>query len=329
MNRLERKDMMKEENFIIRVVEMHYKQGLSQQQISEKLNISRTTVSRALTKAKDIGIIEIKINYPAGTGNDLEAQLEKKYGLKEVIIAYSNQEDRLADEIAKNASDFLVRQIKNPMKIALTRGSTMQQMTEALAQNPRIKFLETDQVVILPSEGSTNISLTFPKKKRMMYSNFIVEEVARILDANSYNFLCPLYVSKKTREALLEEPSIMDLINQLQQADLSMMGIGNLESDSTLIQSGYVSKETFQELKNQGGQAEFMSHVIDKYGQLVSQDYDSQIMSLSLDDLVKIPIRAGVAYGKQKHEAIRAVLAGKYINVLITDAQTARYLLGE
>lgn len=329
MNRLERKDMMKEENFIIRVVEMHYKQGLSQQQISEKLNISRTTVSRALTKAKDIGIIEIKINYPVGTGNDLEAQLEKKYGLKEVIIAYSNQEDRLADEIAKNASDFLVRQIKNPMKIALTRGSTMQQMTEALAQNPRIKFLETDQVVILPSEGSTNISLTFPKKKRMMYSNFIVEEVARILDANSYNFLCPLYVSKKTREALLEEPSIMDLINQLQQADLSMMGIGNLESDSTLIQSGYVSKETFQELKNQGGQAEFMSHVIDKYGQLVSQDYDSQIMSLSLDDLVKIPIRAGVAYGKQKHEAIRAVLAGKYINVLITDAQTARYLLGE
>ncbi|MDX8417199.1 sugar-binding transcriptional regulator [Absicoccus intestinalis] len=321
--------MMKEENFIIRVVEMHYKQGLSQQQISEKLNISRTTVSRALTKAKDIGIIEIKINYPVGTGNDLEAQLEKKYGLKEVIIAYSNQEDRLADEIAKNASDFLVRQIKNPMKIALTRGSTMQQMTEALAQNPRIKFLETDQVVILPSEGSTNISLTFPKKKRMMYSNFIVEEVARILDANSYNFLCPLYVSKKTREALLEEPSIMDLINQLQQADLSMMGIGNLESDSTLIQSGYVSKETFQELKNQGGQAEFMSHVIDKYGQLVSQDYDSQIMSLSLDDLVKIPIRAGVAYGKQKHEAIRAVLAGKYINVLITDAQTARYLLGE
>lgn len=321
--------MMKEESFIIRNVEMHYKQGLSQQQIAEKLNISRTTVSRALTKAKDTGIIEIKINYPTGTGNDLEVQLEKKYGLKEVIIAYSNQEDRLAEEIAKNASDFLVRQIKNPMKIALTRGSTMQQMTEALARNPRIKFLETDQVVILPSEGSTNISMTFPKKKRMMYSNFIVEEVARLLDANSYNFLCPLYVSKKTREDLLEEPSITDLLNQLRHADVSMMGIGNLESDSTLIQSGYVSKETIQKLKKQGGQAEFMSHVINQQGNLVSQDYDSQIMSLSLDDLVKIPVRAGVAYGKQKHEAIRAVLSGKYINVLITDAQTARYLLGE
>ena len=72
-----------------------------------------------------------------------------------------------------------------------------------------------------------------------------------------------------------------------------------------------------------------MSHVINQQGNLVSQDYDSQIMSLSLDDLVKIPVRAGVAYGKQKHEAIRAVLSGKYINVLITDAQTARYLLGE
>lgn len=324
---MERNVNMKEDSFIIRVVEMHYKQGLSQQEIANKLNVSRTTVSRALTKAKEKGIVEITINYPSGTGRELEMQLEEKYGLKEVIVAYSNDEEKMESEIAKNASDFLVRQIKNPMKIALTRGSAMQKMSVSLSSNPRVNFLDTSEVVILPTEGQTNVPLSYPKEKRMIYSNYVVEEVARIIGANSFGFLAPIYVSKKTKQALLEESCIIEFMDLIKAADLSMMGIGTLEEDSTLLKSGFVKKEDFKSLKEQGGKAEFMGHVIDADGNLVSEDYDSQIMSLALNDLKQIPVRAGIAYGKKKQEAIHAVLNGNYINVLITDAQTARYLL--
>ena len=41
----ERAGKLREERFIIKVVEMHYKQGLSQQEIGKKLNVSRTTIS--------------------------------------------------------------------------------------------------------------------------------------------------------------------------------------------------------------------------------------------------------------------------------------------
>lgn len=324
---MERNVNMKEDSFIIRVVEMHYKQGLSQQEIANKLNVSRTTVSRALTKAKEKGIVEITINYPSGTGRELEMQLEEKYGLKEVIVAYSNDEEKMESEIAKNASDFLVRQIKNPMKIALTRGSAMQKMSVSLSSNPRVNFLDTSEVVILPTEGQTNVPLSYPKEKRMIYSNYVVEEIARIIGANSFGFLAPIYVSKKTKQALLEESCIIEFMDLIKAADLSMMGIGTLEEDSTLLKSGFVKKADFKSLKEQGGKAEFMGHVIDADGNLVSEEYDSQIMSLALNDLKQIPVRAGIAYGKKKQEAIHAVLNGNYINVLITDAQTARYLL--
>ena len=46
---------MREERFITKVVDMHYKQGMSQQEIGKALNVSRPTVSRALTKAKKEG----------------------------------------------------------------------------------------------------------------------------------------------------------------------------------------------------------------------------------------------------------------------------------
>ena len=78
---------MREERFIIKVVEMHYKQGLSQQEIGKKLNVSRTTISRTLAQARREGYVQIKINYPEGSAINLEGMLEEKFQLKEVVIA--------------------------------------------------------------------------------------------------------------------------------------------------------------------------------------------------------------------------------------------------
>ena len=55
---IERAGKLREERFIIKVVEMHYKQGLSQQEIGKKLNVSRTTISRALAQAKKQGYVQ-------------------------------------------------------------------------------------------------------------------------------------------------------------------------------------------------------------------------------------------------------------------------------
>ena len=67
---IERAGKLREERFIIKVVEMHYKQGLSQQEIGKKLNVSRTTISRALAQAKKQGYVQIKINYPEDSAYD-------------------------------------------------------------------------------------------------------------------------------------------------------------------------------------------------------------------------------------------------------------------
>ena len=93
---IERAGKLREERFIIKVVEMHYKQGLSQQEIGKKLNVSRTTISRALAQAKKHGYVQIKINYPEDSAINLEGRLEERFGLKEAVIASSlNRRDRI------------------------------------------------------------------------------------------------------------------------------------------------------------------------------------------------------------------------------------------
>ena len=78
---------MREERFIIKVVEMHYKQGLSQQELGKKLNVSRTTISRTLAQARREGSVQFKINYPEGSAINMEGMLDEKFPLKEVVVA--------------------------------------------------------------------------------------------------------------------------------------------------------------------------------------------------------------------------------------------------
>ena len=55
---------MKNDRFLIKVVELYYQDGLSQEKIAKKLNTSRTTISRTLIKARKEGYVQIHINYP-------------------------------------------------------------------------------------------------------------------------------------------------------------------------------------------------------------------------------------------------------------------------
>lgn len=321
---------MREERFIIKVVEMHYKQGLSQQEIGRKLNVSRTTISRTLAQARREGYVLIKINYPEGSAINLEETLEKKFQLKEAVIASAQAEKELKEEIAFYASDYLLRTLKNHMTVALTRGVTLQNMVEYLGKDVRLKFLKTDDVNVVPLMAATNISISAPKSFRMAYSNYLIEEVARIINGNSYQMLAPQYVtSPEAKEVFLNEKSIKEIFNLAKHADIAVVGIGTLDHNSALINAELIPFKEFQRLQEKGGTGEILSHVVDKNGHLIKDQFERHLISLDLEDFKKIPIRVGVAYGIDKKDAILGVLRGGYINVLITDEQVAKYLIEE
>lgn len=309
---------------------MHYKQGMSQQEIGKKLNVSRTTISRTLAQAKREGYVQIKINYPEGSAINLEEQLEKKFQLKEAVIASAQDDKERKEEIAFYASDYLLRTLKNHMTVALTRGVTLQTMVEYLGKDVRLKFLKTDDVNVVPLMAATNISISAEKSYRMAYSNYLIEEVARIINGNSYQMLAPQYVtSPEAKEVFLKEESIKEVFDLAKKADIAVAGIGTLDHNSALINAELIPMEEFERLQKKGGTGEILSHVVNKDGNLIEDEFEQHLISLDLEDLKKIPIRVGVAYGMDKKDAILGVLRGGYINVLITDEDVAKYLIEE
>ena len=147
---------MDNERMILKILEMYYKQELTQSEISKRLNISRPTVSRSINKAKRNGYVEIKINYPKDFRPKLESSLEEKYGLSEVIIVTNQSDKDTMEQISYFAADYLLRVINNNMTIALTRGTTLENIVNHLKEDVRLKFLNLKNITFVPLFGDNN-----------------------------------------------------------------------------------------------------------------------------------------------------------------------------
>ncbi len=65
------------EKFLSKIARLYYFSNLNQQQIADKLSISRSKVSRYLDKARKDKVVEIKINSPVEAYEELELEVEK------------------------------------------------------------------------------------------------------------------------------------------------------------------------------------------------------------------------------------------------------------
>lgn len=321
---------MQDERFIIKAAEMYYKNNISQQEIAKRLNVSRTTISRALTRAKAEGYVEIKINYPEGGLMNEEARLESKYALREAIVARQGDGSSVAEQVGAFAADYVLRTIHGDMTIGLTRGTTLKCMVESLAQDVRLKFLKTESIDVVPMMPAVNLPANLDRGTRLAYSNYLVDEFAHTLGANGYQLLTPQYVSSPdAKRVLLNEPSVASVFDKLRSADLAVFGIGTVGEGSTLVKAGVLDAQGANRLKKSGGVSEVLAHILDEDGNVIDGGFEERLMSLSLEDLKNIPIRVGVAFGMEKKEAIRSVLRGGIANVLITDEDVARFLVEE
>lgn len=67
----------------------------------------------------------------------------------------------------------------------------------------------------------------------------------------------------------------------------------------------------------------------DIHGNIVDKEFEQYTTGITTEQLKKIPVRIGVAYGEKKVVPILGALRAGFINVLFTDVATARLLMEE
>ena len=138
----------------------------------------------------------------------------------------------------------------------------------------------------------------------------------------------PLLLSKPEMvEELRKEVSVQRIQQMSWESSMTVVGIGSMSDDATIIKHGILHHEDFLLLTLQGAVGDILSHFIDKDGNPIESTLDNRLLSTPLEDLKRMNNVIGVAGGLDKVDAIRAVLNGHYLDVLITDEETATVLL--
>ncbi|SHE74401.1 sugar-binding transcriptional regulator [Alkalibacter saccharofermentans] len=301
-------------NLLIKVCEFYYNMNMNQQQIANKLNISRVKVSRLLSEAKNKGIVKIEIRYPGDNCIQTEGLLENRYGLEEAVIISSKDksEDLVFSEVTKIAAEFMEEKITPKDIIGLAWGRTIKNMTYRIPQINKGKHA----VQLLGNIGSIDVS-----------GDVIVRKIANALGTSMSLLPAPAIVdSKHIKEAIMSDGKIKSIFEDQKKCTIAFVGIGEANEKSILVETGYLKEEDLTDLKNAKAKGEICGRFIDEKGELCKCSIDERVLGISFEDLKNIPLVVAIATGKEKAEAMKAVLKSGAVNVLITDEVTASLL---
>lgn len=303
----------------IKVCEMYYKDNLSQKEISYKLGISRPQISRILTTARANNIVTIKIENPYKDETMLEKELIEMFGLNDALVFNTEgltSENALL-EIGRQAATQIEVYIPNESKVGIMSGRTISELVKA------IKGMERNGLEFIPLIGGMGSS------GLDWHANIITKAFADKVSGN-YSYLnSPVMVKNiESKEILIDEPEIRNVLEKGAQCDIAIVGIGQVNENSASVVAGSLSIEEVEYLKKIGAVASVCASYVNREGEIVKNDITDRSIGQTLESLRKSK-KIAIAIGKSKIEAIRAVLKGGYVNVLITNVETAKGIINK
>ena len=304
---------------ISQVAHMYYNLNMLQPEIAEKLYFSRSKVSRMLKRARDLGIVEIKVRLIPGRTASLEDRLRAMFGLKEAIVVSDFEDDGGESSEAWNAvvdfaAIYISELLRDQCMVGITRGRTVDRVVGSLR---KIHDCDLQVVQLMGSTISTYLSAE---------SRELVSRMISMFSAKAYFLNTPLYVDDLyAKEILLGDPSIQGVFQIMKKCQIILTGIGSLEaaSDGQGGWYGYQTRQHIRELTEKGAVGSICAQYFDKNGQYIPCEWNRKCMAMPYEDIRKNDMTVVVAQGKSKSAPILGALRGGLINVLITDVSTA------
>ena len=310
------KKIVNDYRMMLQACKMFYEEDRSQTEIAHHLELSRPTVKKLLQEARRRGLVQITIRELHGRNYlDLERRLERKLGLREAIIVDSAEDAAGQKELlARAAAAYLESILQEGCEVGVSMGTT-------LSRIPGFITRRCERLTFVPMIGGIGeVDINF-------HSNNIAEALAKAFHAQSLRLHAPSIVARaQTKRELLKEASIQRTLSHHERLDIALMGIGTAGPRSAIARTGYFTQAMFQEIRRSGVCGDICMYLYDRMGDTSRMLSNEGIIGIDIHRLRKIPYSIGVAGGREKADAIRGAVRGKFINILITDCACAGLL---
>ena len=310
-----------ETDLAVRAAWLSYVGGYTQEQIAQRLGVSRVKVHRLSSLAQDLGFVKVSIEHDLVSTVALENSLIERYGLRNCILvpAMDDSANGLGGTIAAlgtAGAHYLGRYLdREPATtIGIGWGKTLSAVAEAMLRRPRPSNRFVSVLGSLTRHAAANPYDVIHQLTHKTGAEGFIMPVPFIADAVA------------DRTLLMAQKSVGKIVDLARQADLYMLGIGSCGPEASAFESGQVTKFEMDALRAAGAVGDLVGRFFDQRGEIVDCEFNDRVLGLELDALRGRQVTA-IAGGDGKLAAIRGALAMGVISTLITDETTAESLM--
>lgn len=302
-----------------RIARYYYLDNLSQSEIAQMEQISRSTVSRMLDKARASGMVTIDIKMPVSPLIDkLEADLKAALGLSRVIVVPASvsecnesTDETVVQDLASIAATHMTELLKGCKVIGLGWGRTVY---SAVGYMP---FVEPDDSrLFIPLVSNYSV------RNRFLQTSTIVSRYGERFGAQTYYLNISGVKRPDEHRTESEILNITQLESYWDRMDAAILGLGAPLKGTNPYQSelgrfGAGEDETERE------RGEMLSQLYFANGACRWMGRDVEVVAFPLEKLKDINNVICIAGGVGKAEPIVYAAKNGYFKTLVTDHLTA------
>lgn len=307
------------QNLLVSAARLYYLENRSQIEVAQLLNVSRSSVSRILSAARDQGLVEIRIHDPGERAHvpEFEEAITSIFGLPATVVPRLRAQSPL-DVVASAAARIFEDLLPNLDSVGLSWGATVERFAAA------VRVEQVNRAVrVFPLVGGLSAEAG-PQ------GNAPTEVLAAKIGGSAYRFEAPAVVeSPQTSAALSGEPVVARALEQAARVKTAFVGIGcyGLHNSRRVIAAMNLSDPERSRLAGQQPAGDICGRFFDIHGRALGAPTSDRVIGVTLDQLSAIPQVHGLAAGAEKSVGVIGALRANVLDTVILDEDLADAVL--
>lgn len=295
------------------VAQKYYIEDQKQSDIARDLGVSRPLISRMLSEARELGIVEITIHEPGAREARLLERLQLSSSIRGGILVEDGTNDDATNRLLSQGAVELLRQL-GVRRLGVGWGYLIGQLVSWLEENPQPNSTITD---ICPLVGNASIPA------RNYQSNENVRLMAQQMGATPHFLYLPaLPDSLEEKQLLCSTEVYRQIQQQWERLDTALVNIGDYPSSpdfASLVRYGNL-------LQQQRACGRMLIYYFNEDGFIIQSEQDFAIQ-IPIDILKRCPNIIGVCSANTSAKALRGALKSGFFTHIAARAELIKTLL--
>lgn len=298
-----------------RVAWYYYEGNLTQQQIADRLGLSRLRVNRMLAQARADGSVQVQLRLPLAGCVALEAGLAAGYKLDDVVVVPDMPDYADRQRVIGEAAGLMLnRLLQDGQAVGVGWGRTLRASLHRVT--PRA-YAASWVVSLMGGLTRGSGANTFEVSTRL----------AETLGAECWYMTAPIYCpSEASRDALLTHSGLSAVLRRAREVSLALVSCGDFSGHSLLAATPSAA-EHMPALRAAGAVGDLLGTFLDADGAPIEHALNRQVIALAPAELARVPVSILASGGLNKTAVIRAILRAGYVRRLVTDEAVAKALM--